>query len=124
MTRPIRGVCRTWAADGWEVANLTIEGLQVAGQNPTRSSLITNLRKVSDWTDNGLSAGPIDLKPFGQAPAELCRYLVSVREQEVRPRSPAEGKPICGKEVPGSGNRRNRTALPLIVHRAGGQATD
>ena len=58
------GVPDLGAADGWEVANLTIEGLQVAGQNPTRSSFITNLRKVSDWTDNGLSVRSYRLQAF------------------------------------------------------------
>ncbi len=96
------GVPDLGAADGWEVANLTIEGLQVAGQNPTRSSFITNLRKVSDWTDNGLSAGPIDFKPFGQAPTELCRYWYRFENKKFVS-IPADGKPICGKEVPGSG---------------------
>ncbi len=43
-------------SEGWESAGLLIEGLQVAGKNPTRQSFITNLRKVTSWNDNGLLA--------------------------------------------------------------------
>ena len=79
------GVPDLGAIDGWQVANLTIEGLQQAGTNPTRASFISNLRKVSDWTDNGLAAAPVSFVHFGQAPKQACDFFYQFVEQEVRP---------------------------------------
>ena len=87
---------------GWEVANLTIEGLQVAGKNPTRASVITNLRKVTSWSDEGLSPAPIDFKDFGKAPATECATYVQFVNKKFVP-FPKDGKPFCGKLIPGSG---------------------
>ncbi|HEY3941023.1 MAG TPA: ABC transporter substrate-binding protein [Acidimicrobiales bacterium] len=96
------GVPDLGAADGWEVANLTVEALQVAGKNPTRSSLITNLRNVTSWTDNGLAASPVDFKTFGQAPATTCTFDVQFVNKKFVP-FPKSGKPFCGRLIPGSG---------------------
>jgi hypothetical protein len=49
-----------------------VQGLQVAGKNPTRASFITNLRKVTNWTDSGLATGPINFVHFGQNPPTQC----------------------------------------------------
>ena len=49
-------------SEGWETAGLLIEGLQVAGRNPTRQSFITNLRKVTSWNDNGLLAQAVNFE--------------------------------------------------------------
>jgi branched-chain amino acid transport system substrate-binding protein len=87
---------------GWDVGNLTIEGLQQAGKNPTRASLITNLRKVTNWTDEGLSPAPIDFKNFGQAPPTECSTYVQFVNKKFVP-FPKSGKPFCGKLIPGSG---------------------
>jgi branched-chain amino acid transport system substrate-binding protein len=87
---------------GWEVANLTIEGLQQAGQNPTRSSFITNLRKVSSWTDNGLAPAPVNFQNFGQAPPQVCATYVQFLNNQFVP-YPSSGAPFCGTEIPGSG---------------------
>ncbi len=96
------GIPDLGAVDGWQVANLTIEGLQVAGKNPTRSSFITNLRKVSNWTDNGLAAQPVDFVHFGQAAPTRCEFFYQFENKKFVP-VPKSGKPICGKLVPGSG---------------------
>jgi branched-chain amino acid transport system substrate-binding protein len=87
---------------GWEVANLTIQGLQVAGSNPTRASLIKNLRKVTAWTDNGLAPAPINFVHFGQAPPTACSTYVQFVNDKYVP-FPKSGKPFCGKVIPGSG---------------------
>ena len=72
------------AADGWPVANLMVEGLQQAGKNPTRKSFITNLRKVSNWTDSGLATGPISFVALRAEPADSVLLVRAVRQQEVR----------------------------------------
>jgi branched-chain amino acid transport system substrate-binding protein len=89
------------AIDGWQVANLTLEGLQVAGQNPTRTSFITKLRNVSNWNDNGLAA-PVSFVHFGQAPPKMCYYFYEFVNKKYVP-TPRNGKPTCGKELPGTG---------------------
>ena len=42
-------------------ADVMIEGLNVAGHNPTRQSFINNMLKVSNWNDNGLLAAPVGI---------------------------------------------------------------
>ena len=88
-------------ADGWGVANLMVEGLQVAGKNPTRKSFITNLRKVTNWTDSGLSAQPINFVHFGQNPSEQCFTYVQFVNKKFVP-FPRDGKPFCGTIIPGT----------------------
>ncbi|HLN18064.1 MAG TPA: ABC transporter substrate-binding protein [Acidimicrobiales bacterium] len=90
-------------ADGWPVANLMVEGLMVAGKNPTRHSFITNLRKVTNWTDSGLSAGPINFVHFGQDPPQQCFTYVQFVNNKYVP-FPKSGKAFCGTIIPGSGS--------------------
>ncbi|HEY3943289.1 MAG TPA: ABC transporter substrate-binding protein [Acidimicrobiales bacterium] len=87
---------------GWEVANLTIEGLQATGKNLTRAGYISALRGVTNWTDEGLAPSPINLKDFGQAPATTCTQYVQFVNKKYVP-FPKSGKPFCGKLIPGSG---------------------
>jgi branched-chain amino acid transport system substrate-binding protein len=97
------GIPDIGAVEAWETANLVIEGLQVAGQNPTRSSLITNLRNVTSWTDGGLATPPISFKNFGQAPATGgCLSDVQFVNDKYVP-YPASGAPFCGTLIPASG---------------------
>lgn len=89
------------AADGWPVANLMVEGLQQAGKNPTRTSFITGLRKVGDWTDSGLATGPISFQHFGQNPPTQCfSYVQFVNGKYVA--FPKSGKAFCGTILPGT----------------------
>jgi branched-chain amino acid transport system substrate-binding protein len=90
-------------SDGWPVANLMAEGLTVAGKNPTRASFITNLRKVTNWTDGGLATGPVNFVHFGQNPPTQCfSYVQFVNKKYVA--FPKSGKSFCGKIIPGSGS--------------------
>jgi branched-chain amino acid transport system substrate-binding protein len=91
---------------GWPAAELIAEGLKVAGKNPTRASFITNLRKVTNWTDGGLALQPVNFVHFGQAPPTECAtYVQFVKTKYVS--YPASGKPFCGKLIPGSGGAQN-----------------
>jgi branched-chain amino acid transport system substrate-binding protein len=96
------GIPDLGAVSGWEVANLVIEGLQVAGKNPTRPSLITNLRKVTNWTDDGLLPAAVSFVHFGVAPATDCSTYTQFVNNKFVP-FPRSGKPFCGKLIPGSG---------------------
>ncbi len=89
------------SADGWSVANLMVEGLRQAGANPTRASFITNLRKVTNWTDSGLTTGPINFVHFGQNPPTQCFSYVEFTGTKYVP-FPPSGKAFCGAALPGT----------------------
>ncbi|MBL7493380.1 ABC transporter substrate-binding protein [Frankia sp. AgB1.9] len=63
------------ALAGYVAADEMIEGLQLAGPCPSRRAFIENLRKVTDFTANGLIP-PIDLSHPGQP--TLCENFVKV----------------------------------------------
>jgi branched-chain amino acid transport system substrate-binding protein len=84
---------------GWESAGLLIEGLQVAGKNPTRQSFITNLRKVTSWNDNGLLATPVDFKTFTKPAPKQCGYTEQLLGHKFVPTSKT---PVCSTLVPGT----------------------
>ena len=80
-------------------ADAMIEGLTVAGQNPTRQSFITNMSKVSSWND-GLLASPVGWNHFGRAPQTLCEYFTKVQGNQFVTIN--NGKPFCGTLIPNS----------------------
>jgi len=88
-------------ADGWQIANLMIQGLIVAGPNPTRESFTTNLRKVTNWADSGLPTQAINFVHFGQNPPLQCFSYVQFVNNKYVP-FPADGKPFCGAILPGT----------------------
>lgn len=62
-------------------ADLMIKGLQVAGQNPTRQSFITNLRQVTDYTAGGILPSPTSFANFGtpqMIPQSTCQQFVQM----------------------------------------------
>jgi branched-chain amino acid transport system substrate-binding protein len=86
---------------GWQSADLAIYGLQHAGKNPTWSSFISNLRKVKNYTDGGLSA-PNDFSKFGWADTSTtanCVWVVKVKGTAFVPQSK---NPVCGTAIPGT----------------------
>ena len=89
------------ASSGWESANEVIEGLSVAGMNPTRQSLMAGMRKVSKWTDEGLATSPVSWVHFGQAQRQVCQTYVRFVNNKYVP-FPKSGKPFCGKQIPGT----------------------
>jgi branched-chain amino acid transport system substrate-binding protein len=80
-------------------ADAMIEGLSVAGQNPTRQSFINNMLKVTDWND-GLQASPVSWNHFGTAPQTLCEYMTKVQGNQFVTIN--NGKPFCGTLIPNS----------------------
>jgi hypothetical protein len=74
-----------------------LKGLQVAGQNPTRQSFITNLSQVTGWTADALLPAPVNFNHFGTAEKSYCEYYVHVVGQQFA--SVNSGRPFCG-DVP------------------------
>jgi branched-chain amino acid transport system substrate-binding protein len=88
--------------EGWTNADLFIKGLQVAGQNPTRQSFMTNLHNVTDYTAGGLLPAPIDLSlaHFGQPPQKACAWYATIQGKDFST-VPATGQPVCGTRISG-----------------------
>jgi branched-chain amino acid transport system substrate-binding protein len=67
---------------GWSTANLMIEGLTVAGKNPTRASFVTNLHKVKNYTAGGIQPTKVDFAIADQGTYggqnNTCYYAVRI----------------------------------------------
>jgi len=58
----VKKVNPSWVPDlytlfGWASANLFVQALKAAGPNPTRGAVIAQLKKITNFTANGLMAG-------------------------------------------------------------------
>jgi branched-chain amino acid transport system substrate-binding protein len=80
---------------------LMVEGLTVAGQNPTRQSFIHNLTNVTNWNAESLLASPVSFNHFGHAEPKLCQYMTKVEGNQFVTIN--NGKPYCGTLIPNSG---------------------
>jgi branched-chain amino acid transport system substrate-binding protein len=89
-------------AFGYTDGLLLIKGLQVAGKSPTRSSFITKLRAVTNWTANGLAPVPVNFATAMRHPSLFgpgnCVWLVKITGKTFVPQSKA---PICAPTVSG-----------------------
>jgi ABC-type branched-subunit amino acid transport system substrate-binding protein len=89
------------AVTGWTLADEMIQGLEVAGPNPTRSSFIANLAKVTDYTIGGLNPTGVNLSQRWKLVGPQCAYFVQLEGTKYLP-FPRNGSAICGTIVPGS----------------------
>ncbi len=80
--------------DAYLEAQLMVDGLQVAGQNPTRQSFITNLTKVTNWNALGLLPQGVSFNHFGSSEQSYCSYYVKVQGNTFV--AVNGGKPFCG----------------------------
>ncbi len=86
--------------EGWISADMWIQGLEKAGQNPTHASFLTAVRSITGYTANGLLPQPLDLslKDFGkETSSTTCSYFVTLKGTTFIPLN--NGKPICGPIV-------------------------
>ncbi len=85
--------------NSWDATDVMIEGLKLAGPNPTRASFISDLRKATDYTLGGLSTTPVSFDYLtGNLPAEECANFVQLQGTTFVP-NPSDGSPICGTRV-------------------------
>jgi branched-chain amino acid transport system substrate-binding protein len=85
-------------------ADLAIKGLEVAGSNPTRSSFITNLRKVSSYNAEGILPNTETFQHFGTVnmfPKTACDYFAQLQGDKF---VIYKNKPICGTRVAYAGS--------------------
>jgi branched-chain amino acid transport system substrate-binding protein len=86
---------------GYASADLLIKGLEVAGQNPTRSSFISNLRHVTNYDVGGLAPAPaVNYSTVATPPSQRCSYYVQLEGNGFN--TVNNGKPVCGTLVTGS----------------------
>jgi ABC-type branched-subunit amino acid transport system substrate-binding protein len=86
---------------GYISADLAIQGLIDAGQNPGRSSYMDAIRATEhNYDAHGLLASPIDysLAQFTSLPATVCSYYLQVQGNHyILPFDK-----LCGTQIPGS----------------------
>jgi hypothetical protein len=82
---------------GYASADLLIKGLQEAGQNPTRSSFITNLRKVTSYNVSGLASNTVNFAAVQNIANQQCSYYVQLKNRQFTVQN--NNKPICGTLV-------------------------
>jgi ABC-type branched-subunit amino acid transport system substrate-binding protein len=81
-------------------ADVIVRGLQTAGQNPTRTSFISGLRGVTDYTAGGIFTPPISFGGFGTVdmlPAQTCGSLLQLVGGKFVETN--DGKPVCSNRV-------------------------
>lgn len=78
----VKGIPNFGVWGSYQAADVMIEGLEVAGKNPTRQLFITKLRATSGYTGGGLFSPPISFTGFG-TPAmfspQFCSDFVQLR---------------------------------------------
>jgi branched-chain amino acid transport system substrate-binding protein len=86
---------------GYVTADLAIQGLIDAGQNPTRASYLSSLRSTEhNYDAHGLLATPVDLSldKFPNENDTACSYYLQVKGTEYT----LPFDKICGTKIPGS----------------------
>ena len=100
-TKPYPAAGMEW---GWFTADTAIEGLKVAGANPTQQSFISNLRKVTSFDHDGLTC-PVDYATFGDTNQQFpgnCTWMVKVEGKQFV--SLTGTSPIKVVTIPGTAN--------------------
>jgi branched-chain amino acid transport system substrate-binding protein len=83
--------------ESWLGADLMIQGIKMAGSNPTRSAVVKDLRSIRDYTGNGLLPITINYtNNFGHDPSN-CAWIMQAHKAGF---VPVSSKPFCGKDVP------------------------
>jgi branched-chain amino acid transport system substrate-binding protein len=100
-TKPYPAAGMEW---GWFTADTAIEGLKVAGANPTQQSFITNLRKVTSFDHEGLTC-PVNYAVFSNTNQQFpgnCTWMVKVKGDQFV--SLTGAAPIKVVTIPGTSN--------------------
>jgi branched-chain amino acid transport system substrate-binding protein len=100
-TKPYPAAGMEW---GWFTADTAIEGLKVAGANPTQQSFITNLRKVTSFNHEGLTC-PVNYSVFGNTNQQFpgnCTWMVKVEGNQFV--SLTGASPVQVATIPGTSN--------------------
>jgi ABC-type branched-subunit amino acid transport system substrate-binding protein len=84
----------------WLGAELMIKGLEGAGPNPTRASVVTALHGITKWDGDGLLPFTINFsKDFGHPASANCIWLTRAEPRGFVPLGTA---PVCGTYIAGT----------------------
>jgi ABC-type branched-subunit amino acid transport system substrate-binding protein len=81
----------------YEGAGIMFKGLQLAGNNPTRKSFISNMLQLQGFDDGGLLPAPVNYTNFGSYDPTSCAYFTQVQGTNFVAIN--GGKPFCGTLV-------------------------
>ena len=86
--------------EAWVGADLMIQGLKLAGSNPTRSNVIKSLRGIKSYSANGIDPVSINYSTvFGHSASPDCRWYLQAKSSGFKLLSPAAE---CGTWMTGS----------------------
>ena len=86
--------------EAWAGADLMIKGLQMAGANPTRATVIKDLRGLKSYNDNGMLPQTINYSTiFGHNLPKQCTWMVQAQSSGFKMVS---NQPFCGTDIPGT----------------------
>jgi ABC-type branched-subunit amino acid transport system substrate-binding protein len=86
--------------EAWAGADLMIKGLEMAGPNPTKTSVIRDLRRLKSYNAGGLLPNPIDYSTiFGHDLPQQCVWILKAETSGFIPMS---SQPLCGTDLPGT----------------------
>jgi branched-chain amino acid transport system substrate-binding protein len=87
---------------GYTTVGLLLRGLQAAGPNPSKSSLITAFSGIHSWDDHGLPGGltlDINNRTYPTQGPHNCAWITRFEGHSFQLVPGAD--PICGKILPG-----------------------
>lgn len=77
-----------------------IRGLELAGKNPTRSTVIHDLRHLTSYNGGGLLPNSVDYSTiFGHDLPQLCGWCMIAEKTGFVSSST---KPVCGRDLRGT----------------------
>jgi len=88
----------------WLGCDLMIEGLQRAGQNPSRAGVVKALRGIKSYNGNGLLPITINYSTVFGHDLPQCAWVLRAAKSGFVPIS---SKPVCGTDYAGTSTRTN-----------------
>ena len=86
--------------EAWAGADLMIKGLQMAGPNPTRATVIKDLRGLKSYNVNGLLPQSINYSTiFGHDLPKQCTWVMKAGKTGF---TAVSSQPTCGTDIPGT----------------------
>jgi branched-chain amino acid transport system substrate-binding protein len=84
---------------GYIVCDMMIQGLEAAGNNPTRQGFVDGVRGLGKYDAAGLTCAPIDLstESYQTVSPTTCTWFVTVKDGKFNVLN--KGKPLSGKLV-------------------------
>jgi branched-chain amino acid transport system substrate-binding protein len=85
--------------EAWAGADLMIKGLEMAGPNPTRATVIKDLRGLKSYNDNGLLATSINYSTIFGHDSKDCTWVMKAGSSGF---TPVSSQPFCGSDLAGT----------------------